>query len=111
MCRMNYKFDAMLTNLPTTRRLLCWLAAGFLTVVATSHANAQIVLFVSGEPITAYDIEQRIKLTGLGGAKPKSRQEVIDDLIDDRLKILAGKRFSFEVPAVDVDNSFAGIAR
>ena len=105
------KFDAMLANLSIRRRLLCWLAAGVMTVVVTSHANAQIVLFVTGEPITAYDIEQRIKLSGLGGGKPRSRQEAIDDLIDDRLKILAGKRFTFEVPAIDVDNAFANIAR
>ena len=47
------KLDAMLANLSMTRRLLCWLAAGVLTFVATGHANAQIVLFVTGEPAWA----------------------------------------------------------
>ena len=69
------------------------------------------MLFVTGEPITAYDIEQRMKLSALGGGKPRSRQEMIDDLIDDKLKILAGKRFNFEVSQADVDNAFASVAR
>ena len=75
-----------------------------------SPAQAQIVLYVTGQPITAYDIEQRSKLIALGG-KPKSRQEVIEDLIDDRLKIAAAKRFNFEMSQAEVDTAFAGIAR
>jgi peptidyl-prolyl cis-trans isomerase SurA len=78
--------------------------------VLQSPAQAQIVLYVTGQPITAYDIEQRSKLIALGG-KPKSRQEIIDELIDDRVKILAAKRFNFEMSQAEVDNAFANIAR
>jgi peptidyl-prolyl cis-trans isomerase SurA len=85
------------------------LASGF-AALTVSPAQAQIVLYVTGQPITAYDIEQRGRLIGLGG-KPKSRQEVIDELINDKLKILAAKRFNFELSQADVDNAFAGIAR
>jgi peptidyl-prolyl cis-trans isomerase SurA len=75
-----------------------------------SSANAQIVLYVTGQPITAYDIDQRGKLIGLGG-KPKSRQEVINELIDDKIKILAAKRFNFEMSQADVDSAYANLAR
>jgi peptidyl-prolyl cis-trans isomerase SurA len=81
-----------------------------LSSVLQSPAQAQIVLYVTGQPITAYDIEQRSKLIALGG-KPKSRQEIIDELIDDRVKILAAKRFNFEMSQAEVDNAFANIAR
>jgi peptidyl-prolyl cis-trans isomerase SurA len=81
-----------------------------LSSMLQSPARAQIVLYVTGQPITAYDIEQRSKLVALGG-KPKSRQEVIDELIDDKVKILAAKRFNFEMSQADVDNAFANIAR
>ncbi|MGD9920554.1 MAG: SurA N-terminal domain-containing protein [Pseudorhodoplanes sp.] len=89
------------------------LAAGAiaLATLMLSPAQAQIVLYVTGQPITAYDIEQRGKLQTLGGGKAKSRQEVIDDLIDDKLKILAAKRFNFEMSQTDVDNAFNNIAR
>jgi peptidyl-prolyl cis-trans isomerase SurA len=101
----------MLANFSIPRRLVYWLAAGVLSIVVCNQANAQVVLFVTGQPITAYDIEQRMKLSALGGGKPRSRQETIDDLIDDKLKILAGKRFNFEVSDAEVDASFAGVAR
>lgn len=84
--------------------------ATMLVTAASSAANAQIVLYVTGQPVTAYDIEQRGKLIALGG-KPKSRQEVINELIDDKLKIMAGKRFNFELSDAEVENSFATIAR
>ncbi|MGV3635489.1 MAG: peptidylprolyl isomerase [Pseudorhodoplanes sp.] len=75
-----------------------------------SSAQAQIVLYVTGQPITAYDIEQRGKLIALG-AKPKSRQEVINELIDDKIKILAAKRFNFEMTQAEVDSAYANLAR
>jgi peptidyl-prolyl cis-trans isomerase SurA len=75
-----------------------------------SQAQAQIVLYVAGQPVTAYDIEQRGKLIGLGG-KSKSRKEVIDELIDDQIKIMAAKRFNFEMTQAEVDSAYTGIAR
>lgn len=74
-------------------------------------ARAQIVLYVTGQPITAYDIEQRGKLIALSGGKAKSRQDLIDELIDDKLKILAAKRYNFEMSQADIDGAFAGMAR
>jgi peptidyl-prolyl cis-trans isomerase SurA len=81
-----------------------------LSMTVVSPARAQIVLYVTGQPITAYDIEQRSKLVGLGG-KPKSRKEIIDELIDDRIKVAAAKRFNFEMSQAEVDNAYAGVAR
>lgn len=81
-----------------------------LEAIFASSAHAQIVLYVTGQPITAYDIEQRGKLIALG-AKPKSRQEVINELIDDKIKIMAGKRFNFEMSQADVDSAYANLAR
>ena len=93
-------------------RVPSWLAAGLLTLLLCAPVKAQVVLFVTGEPITAYDIEQRSKLNQMfGGGKNKTRQEVIDELIDDKLKIQSGKRFNFEVTPAEVDTSFAGIAK
>ncbi len=79
-------------------------------IAVPSPAQAQIVLYVTGQPITAYDIDQRSKLIALGG-KPKSRKEVIDELIDDKVKILGAKRYNFELSQADIDNAYANIAR
>lgn len=93
-----------------TTRWIVRTAAATAIVAMASSAQAQIVLYVTGQPITAYDIEQRGKLIALGG-KPKPRQDVINDLIDDKVKILAAKRFNFEMSQTEVDNAYTGIAR
>ena len=56
---------------------------------AAAHlpAQAQVVAIVNGEPITALDIRQRTRLIQLSTQKTPSRQEVLDELIDDKLKV------------------------
>ena len=73
-------------------------------------ARAQsIVVMVNGDPITNYDVEQRTKLNFLSTRKQQSRQEVINELIDDKVKIKEGKKYGVEPSASDVDQSFAGM--
>jgi peptidyl-prolyl cis-trans isomerase SurA len=93
-----------------THWVLSAAAALLLAGLFGSSSHAQIVLYVTGQPITAYDIDQRSKLVGLGG-KPKPRQEVINELIDDKIKVMAAKRFNFEMSQADVDAAYANLAR
>src|SRR5258706_8450245 len=65
---------------------------------------------VNGEPITNYDIEQRSKLNFLTTHKPASRQEVIDELIDEKVKIKEGKKFGVDPTASDIDQSYAAMS-
>ena len=54
---------------------------------APAQRKAQVVALVNGEPITALDIAQRTRLIQLSTQKIPSRQEVLDELIDDKLKV------------------------
>ena len=72
-------------------------------------AHAQVVVMVNGEPITNYDIEQRGKLISLSSHKPADRQQVIDELIDEKVKIREGKKFGIDPSAADVDQSYAAM--
>lgn len=94
---------------PRRRR---WLAAAIfvLAITASTVARAQIVVIANGSPITEYDIQQRTKLNTTSTHKPQSRQEVINELIDDRLKISRGKYYGFEIGNDDVENAFNGMA-
>ena len=74
-------------------------------------AHAQIVAIVNGEPITATDIASRSKLIQLSTQKAPSRQEVLDELIDDHLKVQLSKRYIAEVPKREIETAFATIAR
>ena len=82
-----------------------------LLLVAAGPAQAQIVALVNGEAITALDIAQRTKLIQLSTQKTPTRQEVLDELIDDKVKVHIGKRYISEVPKREIEGTFANIAR
>ncbi|HEY6259412.1 MAG TPA: SurA N-terminal domain-containing protein [Xanthobacteraceae bacterium] len=92
-----------------------WSVAAFLAMAAaTSGAQAQnVVAFVNGEPITALDIDQRSKLLEATSPTHKvpSRQEVLDDLINEKLEIREAKRWGIEASGDDVDQAFTGTAQ
>ena len=72
------------------------------------HAQS-VAVMVNGEPITNFDIEQRGKLNFLTTHKPPVRQEVINELIDEKVKIKEGKKFSIDPSTADVDQSFTAM--
>ena len=74
-------------------------------------ARAQVVAIVNGEPITEVDIQQRTRLSELSTQKKPSRQEALDDLIDDKLKVQLSKRYIAEVPKREIENAYANMAR
>jgi peptidyl-prolyl cis-trans isomerase SurA len=88
-----------------------WLIGAFigLTLAIPGTAPAQVVVIANGSPITEYDIQQRSKLETIS-QKNASRQQVINDLIDDRLKIARAKVYGLEVSDSEVNNAFDGMA-
>src|SRR5580692_9973617 len=71
-------------------------AAAFALALATAclpgPARAQqVAVIVNGSPITTYDIEQRTKFNLLSTHKTPNRQEVIEELIDEKLKVQIGE--------------------
>jgi peptidyl-prolyl cis-trans isomerase SurA len=91
--------------------LILGCAAALVLLGCASPLRAQTVaVMVNGEPITNYDIEQRSKLTFLTTHKPADRQQVINELIDEKVKIKEGKKFGVDPAASDVDQSYAGMS-
>jgi peptidyl-prolyl cis-trans isomerase SurA len=74
-------------------------------------AFAQVVVIANGSPITVYDIDQRTKLIEISSHKTPTRQEVINELIDDRIKIAKAKSYGFEVPETEIDAAFNNMAK
>lgn len=70
----------------------------------------QVELIVNGDVITTYDIEQRMKFIALSTHKTPPRAEVVEDLIDEKLKTQSGKKYKVEIPDKDVDQSYAEMA-
>jgi peptidyl-prolyl cis-trans isomerase SurA len=104
-----------------TRKPLIWLvpprllaAAALGAVLVTlswSAADAQqLVALVNGEPITATDIAQRTRLTQISTHKAPPRQEVLTELVDEKLKLQIARRYKLEVTDTEVNTAFNNIA-
>ena len=87
-------------------------ACVFAALAAPSRALAQhVVLIVNGEVITDYDIDQRAKFHTLSTHKTPARQEVIEELIDEKLKVQIARRYKLDITDSDVDSSYADMAK
>ncbi|MBV9555510.1 MAG: peptidylprolyl isomerase [Pseudolabrys sp.] len=79
--------------------------------VFAGSAHAQVVAIVNGAPITTLDIEQRTKLDQITTNKAITRQQVINELIDDRLKLAIAKRYAFEVGENEIEEAYSTMAK
>jgi peptidyl-prolyl cis-trans isomerase SurA len=95
-------------------RLLVLAAASVVAIVLTagvSPLHAQTVaVMVNGEPITDYDIEQRSKLNFISTHKQPNRDDVINELIDEKVKIREAKKFGVDPGSSDLDQSFSAMS-
>lgn len=88
------------------------LACSIFLCVGSGVAKAQVMAVVYGEPITALDVSQRAKLNQLagGGKAPTSPKEVLEELIDDKLKVREATRFGITASDSEVEETFAQMA-
>jgi peptidyl-prolyl cis-trans isomerase SurA len=95
--------------------MLARAAAGLLLLVAAiaaTPARAQVIMaMVNGDPVTAFDVEQRIKLAKLTEHKVLTQKEALEILISERAKLKEGKRFGLEMSKSEVDEQFDSMAR
>jgi len=85
-------------------------AALFLMLCATPSRAQTVAVIVNGDPITNYDIEQRSKLNFLSTHKPPVRKQVIDELIDEKVKIREAKKYSIDPSSSDIDGLYTGMS-
>ncbi|HEY5378425.1 MAG TPA: SurA N-terminal domain-containing protein [Pseudolabrys sp.] len=107
---MDIAMQQIKVKLKPLRRWLAGIACAA-AIIAPSAASAQVVVVANGSPITAFDIEQRSKLDAAATHKKIDRQEIIQELIDERLKIARAKLYSLDVSDAEVNNAFANMAK
>jgi len=98
---------AFSSRFPTLARFC---VAGCVLALCSSSAQAQTVcVMVNGEPITGYDIDQRSKLDFLSTHKAANRQDILNELIDEKVKIREAKKFGVDPSDSDIDQSYAQV--
>ena len=102
-----------MTTTVLSYRLSALVAVTLLALMGSGAAAlAQTVaVMVNGEPITNYDIEQRTKLNFLTTHKQAARQDVINELIDEKVKIREAKKFGVDPAASDVDQAYTSMSQ
>ena len=98
-----------MTRRPVRNFMACALVVA--SLLAPALASAQVAVIANGSPITELDIHQRTKLMTTASNKPVTRAQVIQELIDDRLKIAKGRVYGVEVTDSDVDTAFEDMAK
>ncbi|UPK39753.1 SurA N-terminal domain-containing protein [Bradyrhizobium sp. 186] len=98
----------MTNPLPVFRLLLVFAA---LILIGTPARAQNIVVMVNGDPITDFDIDQRSKLDQLTTQKTPGRQDVVNELIEDKIKMKEGKKYGVDPGVADIDQSYAGMAQ
>jgi peptidyl-prolyl cis-trans isomerase SurA len=99
--------------LPALQRHLIGIMVAVSALAALpATAEAQLVaVVVNGDPITNFDVEQRIKLIQISTHKAPARKDVIEELIDEKLKIQLLRRYNIPDIDKDVESAFANMAR
>jgi peptidyl-prolyl cis-trans isomerase SurA len=99
-------------TMPSLRLSTIFAAILLAAIGCGAPARAQtVVVMVNGEPITSMDIEQRSKLNLMTTNKQPNRQDIISELIDEKVKIKEAKRFGVDPGASDIDQSYAQMAQ
>jgi peptidyl-prolyl cis-trans isomerase SurA len=91
--------------------LLLGCATALILIGGVSPSRAQTVaVLVNGEPITDYDVEQRSKLDFISTHKQPARQDVLNELIDEKVKIREAKKYGVDPTSSDIEQSFAAMS-
>jgi peptidyl-prolyl cis-trans isomerase SurA len=96
---------------PLSARLMAAALIAIAFTILPGSAEAQVVAMVNGVPITALDIDHRIKLDQVSTHKSVSRQQALQELVDDQVKISAAKPYQLVVSNKEVDDAFANMAK
>ncbi len=83
---------------------------------AQSSEGQRVVVTVNDQPITNYDISQRIRLNDIlgaaqGGSDAQRRKEALQDLIDDVVKRSEAKKSQLEPTDKQVEEAVAKLAK
>ena len=86
------------------------LAAVTFAALSPAPARAQVAAIVNGDPITSLDITERQKLHK-GSGKNVSRKEVLEELIEYKLKLQIAQRANITPTDAEVNRAFASMAQ
>src|SRR5262245_26092557 len=102
---------AMRKNFAARRLLVSLFALAVLAGgIPRAAADSSIKVLVNDQPITSYDITQRVKLMAIAREKGGTK-EATDQLINEAIEIADAKKHGIVVPDERVNQAFANVAK
>lgn len=101
---------AMVRHMLAPALVAAALALPAVILPVTPAAAQQIMVMVQGQPITSFDVAQRIKLVQLTERRTLNQKQALEELIDERLKIATAERYGIKAEDDEVDKMFAQMA-
>jgi peptidyl-prolyl cis-trans isomerase SurA len=104
-------------NIARSFLLSACLSVGLIAGVAplVLAQDQKVIVTVNDQPITSYDVRQRINLWKLLGIKAENsaseRKRALDELIDDIAKVEEAKKYRFEPTEKDIDERLGSVAQ
>jgi peptidyl-prolyl cis-trans isomerase SurA len=81
-------------------------------LLTSAPVRAQAVLaMVNQQPVTSFDVAQRIRLAQLTDGRRLSQQAALQELIDDRVKLFQARKVGYRVTDEGVEAEYSRIAR
>ena len=78
----------------------------------TPAANAQgVAARVNGEPISSYDVQQRIRLAAVADRQRISAAQALNLLVEENIKNFEGRKIGFKITDDDIDKEVTRIAQ
>ena len=81
-----------------------------LAAFGTPASAQQILAIVNGQPITSFDVAQRIKLQQMIEGKAPGQKETLEELIDQKIKIQQAAKIGITLDDEDLDRLFNSVA-
>ncbi len=72
--------------------------------------SQRVLVVVNDQPITGYDISQRIRLNQILGRRTNTRKQVLQELIDDVIQISEADKNKLDIDDRRIDNAIANMA-
>ena len=92
------------------KTLLAFLFNGTLVGIVTAQSLFDPVVSINGSVITEYELNQRVRFNHFLEQTGKNIGKARDDLINDRLKVSAGRRAGIELSQVNLEQSMVDFA-
>lgn len=93
------------------RRFLPLFALGLACLAATPTLAQNALATVNGSPVTNFDVQQRIRIVQLIEGRRMDSRTALQDLIDDRVKLMQARRSGYSVTEAGVEAEYSRVAK